>query len=111
MTREELIEKHILKDLNSKEKIEFETLLKSDPDFKEEVAFHMDLQKSIKKEDEANFRSYINALEQNSPKSSFRNRSYVKWLAAASVILIVGLSYLFYDAPKSNSNELFESLL
>ena len=105
MKREELIEKYVQNNLSSKEKIRFDELFKSDIDFKEEAIFQINLKKAIIIEDESNFRNLISDLEYKANKPK-QKRSYIKWLAAASILLLLSLPFL-NRFNKTSYNELF----
>ncbi len=106
MRHEELIEKYILNRLTSEEQLEFAKLLKSDSAFKEEVDLHTNLKKVIDYEDDANFRDLIVDLEEQVKKPK-QKRSYTKWLAAASIVLLLGLTYFFNMGQKLSTDDLF----
>lgn len=104
MEKQELIEKYIQNRLSDAEKIKFDTLLASDIGFKKEVDLHVNLKKVTKHEDATNFKNLISEIEAaKSPKK----RNYTKWLAAASIVLLLGLSYFLTLENKVSNNELF----
>ncbi len=104
MEREKLLEKYIQNKLSQQEKIKFDTLLSNDGAFKKEVDFHMNLKKIARHEDDDNFRKLITDIETTKPRQS---RNYTKWLAAASVVLLLGLTYFLTLDNKASHNELF----
>lgn len=109
MKQEDLIEKYIQNRLSPEEKSTFDELLKNDIAFKEEVALHTNVKKVVEKVDGSNFRNLISDLELKANKPAQR-RSYVKWLVAASLILLLGLTYfLTLDTKVVTTNELFTS--
>ena len=106
MEKEKLLEKYIQHRLSPEEKAEFETLLAKDAGFKKEVELHVNLKKVTQHEDDADFRDLITNFETEKPQ---QKRSYTKWLAAASIVLLLGLSYFFNLNNTASSNELFNS--
>jgi len=106
MKREELIEKYIQNKLSPQEEIEVKELLKNDSSFKDEITFHSSLKNVSQYEDNANFRSLIKTLEKQA-KAPQQKQSYTKWLAAASIILLLGLSYFLNMDQKLSTDELF----
>jgi len=108
MESEKLIEKYIQNRLNSKEKIEFDELLKGDIDFEKEVIFQTNLKKAVKKEDDIRFRSLISEIETKTNRL-IRKLSYIKWLVAASIVLLLGLTYFLTQNNDASTDELFTS--
>ncbi|MGK0414377.1 MAG: hypothetical protein ACJA1B_002601 [Polaribacter sp.] len=108
--QEDLIEKYILNRLSSEEVLLVENLLKTDADFNKELNFQSNLKKAIIKEDDDDFKILVSKLESKAKfKDSIPRRAYVKWLAAASVILLVGLSYFLTLPQKISTDDLFVS--
>ena len=109
MKHEELIEKYIQNKLSSQENLLLEELLKKDTQFKEEFTLHTNLKGVIEHDDDANFRTLISNLEQKAKQQSSKP-SYTKWFVAASIALLLGLSYFFLpDQKTASTNELFAS--
>lgn len=104
-----LIEKYIQNRLNSEEKLVFNELLKNNEAFKKEVALHTNIKKVVTYEDDAYFRNLISKIENNA-KGFYQKRYYTKWLVAASIILLFGLSYVFIvNNNTATTQELFTS--
>lgn len=103
-----LIEKYIQNSLSSDEKLVFEALLKNDADFKKEVDFHSNLKNAIKHEDSVNFRGFISNLENNTSQK-VGQKPFYKWFAAASIIVVLGLSYFLIPKKEVSTNTLFAS--
>lgn len=108
MEQKDLIEKFIQNRLSSKEKLTFDELLKNDVDFKNEVAFHTNLKKAVKNNDNESFKNLISDLELK-VKRPGQKYSYSKWLVAASIILLLGLTYFLTIFNKPSTNDLFAS--
>ena len=108
MDREKLIEKYMQGRLSDAEQAEFERLLNSDTDFKTDVEFQSNLKRVTEAEDDEKFRQLLSEFEDEvSPqKSNFRTIP-TKWLAAASVALLLTLGYFFIFNPTLSPQELF----
>jgi len=106
MKKEDLIDKYLQHRLTSVEKLKFEELFKNDIDFKKEVTFHINLKKAVKNDDDKVFRNLISNLELKVRKPK---HLYTKWLAAASIILLLGLTYFLTLEKKASTQELFAS--
>jgi len=110
MNKEQLIEKYLENKLSKKETITFNELIKNNADFKERVKFHTDLKKAVKKADQDNFRNLIEGIEKEAQtKNIASRRPYIKWIAAASIIVLLGLTYFFNTNQKVSTNDLFVS--
>jgi len=108
MKREILIEKFIQNRLSIDEKSTFNELLEKDDSFKKEVQLHVNLKKAIIKEDDSGFRNLISEIESKVKRPKQIN-SYTKWLVAASIIFLLGLSYFLTLEKKASTQELFAS--
>ncbi|MEE9363492.1 MAG: CDC27 family protein [Cellulophaga sp.] len=108
MKYEKLLEKYIQNRLTSEEKLVFNELLKNDEDFRREVLLHTDIKKAVTYEDDIKFKGLVSNLE-NKSKNRDLKRSYGKWLIAASIALLLGLSYFININNKVTGNELFAS--
>ncbi len=103
-----LIEKYIQNRLSSEEEVLFNELLKTNSNFKDEVALHTKIKKVVKHEEDTNFRNLISEIESKS-KSPSKKSSYKKWLVAASILLISALGYISLNKNTYTSQELFAS--
>ncbi len=96
MEREMLLEKYIQGELTEKELLEFDALLNSDADFKGEVEFHTDLKRVAEAEDDDDFREILSDFEAEArTEKPIERRFPTKWLVAASIALLAGLTYFF----------------
>ena len=108
--QEDLIEKYIQNKLSPEEKLMMDELLQNDADFERELTLQANLKVAIKKDDDDNFRNLISELESKAKmERPMLRRTYVKWLAAASLVLLLGLSYFLTLDQKVSTNELFAS--
>ncbi len=95
MEKDELLEKYFQGNLNANEQAAFDTLLNEDASFKEEVALQLSIKRVAEEYDDNEFRSMLSDFEaEHQPKKVFRLERYSKWLVAASVVLIAGLTYI-----------------
>ncbi|WP_289040580.1 hypothetical protein [uncultured Zobellia sp.] len=117
MEEEMLLEKYLQDKLTELERQEFDLLFKNNPEFRKEVEFHIDAKKAITAEEDANFRNILSKfeseareLEQRStvPESSVVKGIPRKWLVAASVALLVGLTYFFSANQSMSSQEMYD---
>ena len=110
MNHDNLIYKYLRKELSDSEKIQFNELLKNDTRFKEDVHFQTNLQKVTQHNDDAEFKNIIATAESKYQQKSNTNTvkfSFTKWMAAASVILILGLSYFLMQKNTIATDDLF----
>lgn len=106
MEHEELIEKYLQNKLSSEEELKFDRLLKNNLGFKDEVMLQSNLKRVIEHEDDVNFRNLITDIEEQ-VKNPKQKVNYTKWLVAASIALIFGLTYFFNMNQKVSTDELF----
>lgn len=106
MDKETLINHYFEKSLSADEQSRFDSLMKSDVDFAQEVAFQKNLKKAIVLNERGNLKKKLHSFE--IPKA--KSKSYKIWYAAASLILISGLG--FYFSQNSNTaiyNKFYQS--
>ncbi len=108
MKNEDLIEKYIQDKLSSEDRLVFEALLKNDISFKKEVEYHKDLKIVVEETEDSNFTNLIYSIEKEDKNQSKKTSMY-KWLAAASVILLVGLTYFVNLEKNTSSKDLFSN--
>ncbi len=100
MDSDRLIAKYFLNQLSAEEQKEFDTLMSSNPEFKEQVAFEAKVKKSIFQQEHANLKQELQTVESSLPVK----QNKVKWyLIAASIILLVSIG--FYWKQYSSSPE------
>ncbi|WP_223034173.1 tetratricopeptide repeat protein [Hanstruepera marina] len=105
MDKEELIAKYLRNELSKSEIIEFEKLLDSDHDFKEQFEFETQVKKAIfKQEHQKNKQFLVDVENEISHKSS-----NTKWyLVAASVVILISIGFL-WNLNSSSPDKLFDS--
>ena len=101
MNREVLIEKYILGTLTSEERAQVEEWMKTDPSFKEELEFQSNLKPVIEKEEDASFKTSLKEFEHG--HGTKRKRPMLRWLIAASFMILVVAGSLLYTQSGSNS--------
>ncbi len=108
MDREKMIGKFIEGSLTETEQKEFDRLYAVDASFKTEVDFHTNIARVAEAEDDDTFREMLSSFEAEakSEKTTVK-RLPTKWLVAASIVLIAGLSYFFIPDSTTSSQELF----
>ncbi|WP_149274997.1 tetratricopeptide repeat protein [Pareuzebyella sediminis] len=124
MDKETLLEKYLQDKLNEPEWQEFNDLLKSDPDFRAEAEFQMDVRRAITTEEDENFMNILADFETEARVAEQRTASTEeqteahreapktksfpkKWLVAASIALLAGLTYFFTANQTANPHDLF----
>ncbi len=108
MEKETLLEKYIQGELTEKEREEFDALLKEDADFKGEFEFRTNLRRVAEAEDDAVFKAILSDFESEARMAKpTTNRFPVKWLVAASIALIAGLTYFLTLDTTTSTQELF----
>ena len=104
MNKNEFIEKYIQNKLSAEEKRSFDKLVMQDAEFKEDVKWHENLKRVTEHKDDADFKTLISEIES---KQVVKSKNFTKWIAAASIVLVVGVSYFFFSNDNTNSNKLF----
>jgi len=105
MNNSDLIEKYFENSLTPKEQLVFNDLLQNDEAFKNEFIFEKDLKKVIAINQKENLKSTLQNFEkklENNSKIFFLPK---KWLAAASIILLIGLGFWFVKNTYFPSDE------
>jgi tetratricopeptide (TPR) repeat protein len=96
MNKIDLIDKYFSNSLSPKEQLEFNKLLRSDEKFKKEFSFQKDLQKAIYRNQRTDLKKVLQNFEQNKSVVKLFNSSK-KWLAAASILLIIGFGFIYIN--------------
>jgi len=99
----ELIEKYFSNSLSDDEYILFNHLLKNDDIFKEEFLFQKDLKKALSHNQKNSLKTTLQNFESNIKNEKVFHLK--KWLAAASIILVLGFSYFLFSDSFNNSPE------
>ena len=111
MEQEELIDKYLRSELTSSEQDQFDTLLKNDPEFKNEVTFLEDLRTVSGVEDRNGLRKSITNFEAKISANETEVVplfNYKKLLVAASILLVVAIGGITIFNPFSvNTDTLY----
>ena len=104
----ELIDKYFNNSLNTKEQLLFNELIQNDEGFKAEFLFQLDLKKAIAKNKQDHLKKTLSGFESKiDSRMSFFNIP-IKWMVAASLILIVGLgSFIIKNSFFPSTEKLF----
>ncbi len=102
--KQELIDKYIQGVLNETEKNSFDKLLKEDASFRKDVTFHSNLKAVSSNLDEADFKVMIQDIEKHNSRAK---RSYTKLLVAASIAILVSLTFYFTTKNTYSTDALF----
>ncbi|OSY88937.1 hypothetical protein WH52_04540 [Tenacibaculum holothuriorum] len=100
-----LIDKYFEDSLSAEEKKEFDSLLSNDSEFQKEFQYQKDVQFAIKSNERERLKKELQNLE-NTTITTKRKGFSRKWLAAASVIiLLASFSYLLLVKESMMSNQ------
>lgn len=103
-----LVEKYFNNTLNEKERDEFDTLYKTNPDFKNEVEFVKNLKKVTEHQDNQNFRKQLQSYEK-ALSNTYRRKKWLKSLIASAAIIAVVICISFIFNNSINEDALFSS--
>lgn len=104
MSKIDLIDKYFSNSLSPKEQLKFNELMKSDEKFKKEFDFQKDLQEVISSNQRKDLKKVLQNFEQEKPAAKLFN-IYKEWLVAASIIIIIGLGFVFVKSNFYPSEE------
>jgi tetratricopeptide (TPR) repeat protein len=100
MDNDTLIQKHLKNQLSKEEQTIFESLVKNDASFSEEVKFQVNLNTVIRAEDRISLKKRLQRLENTTKQSSL-----LKWSIAASFSLLILLGGFYFFKQGSLSNQ------
>ncbi|WP_025666866.1 tetratricopeptide repeat protein [Aquimarina megaterium] len=103
MKPQDLISKYIQGTLTVEEQQEFDTLLNTDQNFRDEVLFHTNLKKVVEHKDDNDFRHLLSDLESNVKKK----KTLKWWYAAAAILVLLGTTYFWNTKKPVSNDELF----
>ncbi|WP_460220138.1 tetratricopeptide repeat protein [Psychroserpens sp. MEBiC05023] len=92
MDKKELIAHYFLKALSKEAQKEFDYLMSTDTEFAKEVTFQKDLKAAIEKEEYDTVKQQLKDFE----AEEHLGFNYKKWLVAATVVVLLGLSSFWY---------------
>lgn len=85
----DLIERYFENSLTGEERLKFNELIRSDEEFKNEFLFQKDLKKAISNHQNRELKETLEIFEKNVQNSSLFTVIPVKWMAAASLVLLL----------------------
>lgn len=91
MDNETLINKYFEKSLSEEEQKQFDSLMKTDIDFAQEVAFQKKVKKAITLNERSDLKNKLQSFETSKPKV----KSFKIWYVAASIVLLCGIGFYF----------------
>lgn len=103
MNKEELIANYFTKKLSHEAQVEFDHLMANDAEFAKEVTFQKNLKATINKEEQDIVKEQLQGFEAEE-NSTF---NYRKWLVAASVLLLLGVSSFWFFNNSVNTEKLY----
>lgn len=110
------MEKYLKDRLTEAESQEFDALLHSDPEFREEVEFQQDVKLAVIAEEDATFNEMLSDFESEARATGLKTADSEqgkvisfpkKWLVAASIALLAGLAYFFTVDRSADTEALF----
>lgn len=105
MKREELIQAFVEKKLGKEEKSEFDRLFETDPEFREEVAFHKDLKTAFSTMERERIKTKLQQFETDLKTNS--KKRYAPWLTAACILVIVGIGLMTFFNKNAAPSQLY----
>lgn len=110
MNNSKLIEKYFSNQLSEIERLEFNGLYTTDPEFKKEVDFLNNVKSVSEKEDDAQFKKHLRTYEAEfSTKKKRKSKQWLKPLYAVAAILLIALSINLFQQDRINETELFST--
>lgn len=114
MDKEQLLYRYFSKNLTPEQEQQFNELLETDSEFKEQFDFEINLQGAIQDTESKNLKSKLIGFEKDisdkTPVLTLRKNNYQKWAMAASVALLFGLGWFGYNSIFStNYSEIYDS--
>ena len=103
MNKKELIEQYFTKKLSHEAQKEFDHLMLTDPEFAKEVRFQNNLKAAIEKEEQDALKLQLQGFEVE--ENSIFN--YKKWLVAATVAVLLGVSGFWYFNSSIDTQKLY----
>lgn len=107
----DLIEKYLMSEMSVKEQVEFEELLRSDPELMKEYIFQKEIYEAIGEDDIISLRNNLHEIvNQDTSYTRKIKRSVVYYAFAAVIALTIAVSGIcFLQVKHLNKNEIFQS--
>lgn len=113
MDKEQLLLNYFMNDLTPEQEQQFNELMASDSEFREQFDFEKNLQEAIRDKEASELKSKLVGFEKNIAKETpvrTLRPNYRKWSMAASIALLVTLGWLGYNNFSGpNYGNLYES--
>lgn len=108
--RFELIDRYFENALSPKERLEFNDLLQKNESFRKEFLFHKDLKKAVTRHQNEELKEILGKFESNLNRNSRFSVVPIKWLAAASLALLLSVgSWMVKNYAFPSSERIFET--
>jgi len=109
MNKEDLINRYFEGSLSESELKTLKDLLENDTDFKEHFEFQKELQSALKKEHRKNIKAMLSNLKTKKDEAKPKVFYLRPWLAAASIVILVGFGswFLFFNSNNLNTDALY----
>ncbi|WP_430905622.1 tetratricopeptide repeat protein [Maribacter sp. 2-571] len=116
MDKETLLVKYLQDKLAPAELSVFKEMLDTDAEFKKEVEFQTDVKRAIVANEDDDFMEMLSEFEAEArakervkpiPKTQKNSRLPIQWLVAASLLVLLGLSYWFFQDNTADTTDLF----
>mgnify|MGYP000550941172 CR=1 FL=1 len=111
MDKEQLLYQYFSNSLTPEQEVEFNALLSSDTEFKEQFNFEQSLQKVIQDKEGKALKDKLKGFEADIKKDTTPviKLNFRKWAMAASIALIIGIGWLSYNKMGTNYDSLYNS--
>lgn len=107
MNKEELIQAYLENKLSKEKKAECDHMFETDADFRKEVQFHKDMKAAFSGLERERIKAKLQKFESeiHMPKQ----KTYTKWLVAASILIIIGIGAMTFLNNPVDSDQLYLS--
>ncbi|MCK5171113.1 MAG: tetratricopeptide repeat protein [Bacteroidales bacterium] len=107
----DLIEKYLMNEMSVREQIEFEELLRNEPDLMKEFLLRKNINDAIIEEDVLSLRNNLNEIVNIEPATTRTIKNSYIYSAVAAVIILIVVIANFYIFPlgQMDKNEVFQS--
>jgi len=106
----DLIERYLMHDMSVREQIEFEELLRNNPDLMKEFVLRKEINEAIQEEDVINLRSNLDEIFSGKIRSFKMRRIYVYSAIAATIVLLLTIGSVYFSPLNFKSEkDIFQS--
>ena len=107
----EYLERYLMNEMSVREQVEFEELLRRDPDLRQEFLLRKKINEAIQEKDIIDLRSRLSEISNTKIRINSRKRIiYTYSSVAAAVILLIGIATVFLNPfNKLDQEEVFQS--